>query len=134
MIKALQKGTWYAHSSTHLSLHLGRSATQDFEKAINLVGISPEARQQELEVDEFGDPVRAKVITSLIGQQGDHLGCWTHLMKREGKNFEEFFLFEFLKLMVSLLTFPDRISRPSTRLLEFSCSSWILLEMVFWEG
>lgn len=31
-------------------------------------------------------------------------------------------------------TFPDRIFRPSPRLLECSCSSWILLDIVLWAG
>lgn len=46
------------------------------------MGVPTEARQQEMQVDEFGDFVLAQVIASSVGQRGDGLSCLPHLEGR----------------------------------------------------
>lgn len=110
--------------------------------------VAAEAGQQEVEIGQFGDPVRADVVASAVGQGVDGLSCWTHLKKRKRVEIKCAYKTHFMspKLVIFMCffsppptlghysTLPDKISNPFPRLLECSCSSWILLEMLFWAG
>lgn len=62
------KSSWLPRCLAHLRLQLRRAAAQDFQEAVNLVGVPAEAGQQEMEVGQFGDLVLADVIASSVGQ------------------------------------------------------------------
>lgn len=145
------------HSLAHFGLQFCSPAAEDFQEAVNLVRVAAEAGQQEMEVGQFGNAVLADVIGASVGQWGDGLGFWPHLGQRGGRwsererermkgcfknTFHSNILNQHKSISVllwwfvfpHLLTLPDRISRPSPRLLECSCSSRILLEMLLWDG
>lgn len=60
-------------TSAHLWQHLSSSAAQHFEETVNLVRVSAETRQQEVEVDQARDVVLPEVIT-VERKRGQRLG------------------------------------------------------------
>ena len=64
---------------------LGRPAAQNLQEAVDLVGVTAEAGQQEVEVDQLGGVVLAQVWAPVVGQVGQVLGGGAHLLHGAGR-------------------------------------------------